>query len=358
MSILFRYFLRVYLANFLRVIMGLTLIVMLIDMVELSRRGASILDLTITDTAVLAGLRAPSFIQNTITFVALFATMMTLLALNKRQELVITRASGLSAWQFISPICVGSFVIGLFTILIFSPIAAAGLVQSKNQEIKIGLASPTDTNIVPWFREVNENGFVIIGAEQASAGGAFLGRPSFYFFDAANNFEKRIDAASAQLLDGNWTLSKTRIFKADGEIEQQESLVLAAATDAALMGQALTPPDTVAFFSLGKSIDSARSFGLPESPYLMRWHSLVALPALLVAMSLIAATVSLRFARFGHSSTAILGGVLAGFLLYVVRAMAEALGSAGVIAPVISAWLPVVAASFFGVTFLLHKEDG
>lgn len=90
----------------------------------------------------------------------------------------------------------------------------------------------------------------------------------------------------------------------------------------------------------------------------MRWHSLTALPALLVAMTLIAATVSLRFARFGHSSAAVLGGIVAGFLLYVVTAMAEALGGAGIIAPVISAWMPVIAASFFGVTFLLHKEDG
>jgi lipopolysaccharide export system permease protein len=358
MSILFRYFLRVYLGNFARVIIGLMLIVILIDMVELSRRGASILDLTLLDTAVLAALRAPSFLQNTVAFVALFATMMTLLTLNKRQELVITRASGLSAWQFISPICAGSFLIGLVAILAFNPLAAASLVEAKNQEIEIGLAAPTGVNTVPWFRQVSETGILIIGAEQASSGGAFLGRPSFYFFDAANSFQERVDAETATLVEGNWVLNKTQFFKANGETGRLEQFKTPASIDANLMGRALTPPETVSFFGLGESMESARAFGLPDSPYAMRWHSLVALPALLVAMTLIAATVSLKFARFGHSSTAILGGVLAGFLLYVVTAMAQALGSAGVIAPMISAWLPVIAASFFGVTFLLHREDG
>jgi lipopolysaccharide export system permease protein len=358
MSILFRYFMKIYLGNFLRVIIGLLLVVILIDMVELSRRTAAVIDVSLLDTAFLAALRAPSFLQNTVAFVALFATMLTLLALNKRHELVITRASGLSAWQFIAPICVGSFMIGVIAVTVFNPLAAATLVRATSQEITLGLTAPSGTNSVPWFRQVGEDGIVIIGAEQTSNGGMFLGRPSFYFFDANNNFVERVDAETASLVDGNWVLNKTRVFKNDAEIQQLEQFITPASVDAGLLGQALTPPDTVAFFDLGKSMDSARAFGLSDSPYAMRWHSLVALPALLVAMTLIAATVSLRFARFGHSSTAILGGILAGFLLYVVSAMAEALGGAGVIAPVISAWLPVIAASFFGVTFLLHREDG
>jgi lipopolysaccharide export system permease protein len=82
------------------------------------------------------------------------------------------------------------------------------------------------------------------------------------------------------------------------------------------------------------------------------------LPALLVAMALIAATVSMRFARMGQSATIILGGVLAGFLLYVVSVLVKAFGSAGIVPPVVAAWVPVLVAGFFGVTFLLYKEDG
>ena len=90
----------------------------------------------------------------------------------------------------------------------------------------------------------------------------------------------------------------------------------------------------------------------------MQYHSLIALPWLLVAMTLIAATVSMRFVRMGQSASMILGGILAGFLLYVVSVLVKAFGSAGIVPPVAAAWFPVVVAMFFGITFLLHKEDG
>ena len=49
---------------------------------------------------------------------------------------------------------------------------------------------------------------------------------------------------------------------------------------------------------------------------------------------------------------------LAGFLLYVVSVLVKAFGNAGIVPPVVAAWMPVVVAMFFGVTFLLYKEDG
>ena len=357
MTILFRYFLRVYLGNFVRVMLGLSVVTILIDMVELSRRLSSLVDFTIFDMAILAGLRAPSFLQTIVPFVVLFASMMTLLSLNKRHELVITRASGMSAWQFIAPLCLGNLMLGVIVIALFNPLAAASLAKAGEFQIKEGISAPSGGNTVPWFRQTTEDGAVIIGAEQASAGGSLLGRPSLYFFDPNDNPVMRVDAQTGQLIEGNWVLTSATIYR-DGKIESTASFSTPALIDRQLLGQALTPPDTISFFDLLKSIEVARAFGLPAAPYSMRWHSLVAIPALLVAMTLIAATVSLRFARFGHSSAAVLGGIVAGFLLYVVSEMAEALGGSGIVAPVISAWLPVISASFFGVTFLLHKEDG
>lgn len=358
MSTMFRYFLRVYLGNFVRVIMGLAVVVLMIDMVELAQRTASMVEFTILDMALLAALRAPSFLQTIVPFVVLFAAMMTLLNLNKRQELVITRASGMSAWQFIAPLCIGSFFIGIVTVGVFNPLSTAGLARSEDVQIELGLKAARDSEIVPWFRQVSEDGALIIGAERASSGGTRLGKPSLFFFDPSGAPVQRVDANSGALKDGNWVLTKARVYDSEGQFRDVAEFKTPAYVDVNLLGQALTPPKTIAFLQLPGSMESARAFGLPVAPYAMQWHSLIALPALLVAMTLIAATVSLRFARFGHSSSAILGGVLAGFLLYVATALAEALGSAGVIASIVAAWLPVVAASFFGVTFLLHREDG
>jgi lipopolysaccharide export system permease protein len=54
----------------------------------------------------------------------------------------------------------------------------------------------------------------------------------------------------------------------------------------------------------------------------------------------------------------ILGGVVAGFVLYVVSVLVRTFGASGAIPPVVAAWLPVVVAFALGITVLLHKEDG
>ena len=92
----------------------------------------------------------------------------------------------------------------------------------------------------------------------------------------------------------------------------------------------LARPETIPFFELPAKIEVARSFGLRANAFAMQFHSLVALPLLLVAMTLIAATVSMRFARMGQSATMILGGIVAGFLLYVVSVLVKAFGTCGI----------------------------
>ena len=90
----------------------------------------------------------------------------------------------------------------------------------------------------------------------------------------------------------------------------------------------------------------------------MRLYTLLAKPALFMAMTLVAATVAVRYSRLGQSGPAIIGGVAAGFVLYVATFLAQALGSNSVVPPVAAAWFPVVAAGLFGITVLLHQEDG
>lgn len=120
----------------------------------------------------------------------------------------------------------------------------------------------------------------------------------------------------------------------------------------------LATPDTIPFTQLRHKIEVARSFGYSANAFDMQYQSLLALPALLMAMTLIAATVSLKFVRFGQSGAMILGGVIAGFMLYVVSVLVKAFGNAGFVPPFVAAWVPVIIATFFGVSFLLHKEDG
>lgn len=54
----------------------------------------------------------------------------------------------------------------------------------------------------------------------------------------------------------------------------------------------------------------------------------------------------------------ILGGVSAGFVLYVVTEIARDLGSEGLVPAALAAWAPAVFATLMGSTVLLFREDG
>jgi lipopolysaccharide export system permease protein len=75
-------------------------------------------------------------------------------------------------------------------------------------------------------------------------------------------------------------------------------------------------------------------------------------------MVLLAAAVSLRFFRFGGVQKMVLGGVTAGFLLYVMSKVTEDMSKAELMHPVAAAWLPVLIGSVIGCVALLYQEDG
>jgi lipopolysaccharide export system permease protein len=75
-------------------------------------------------------------------------------------------------------------------------------------------------------------------------------------------------------------------------------------------------------------------------------------------MVFLAAAVSLRFFRFGGVHKMVLGGIMAGFLLYVGSKVIDDLSTAELLAPAVAAWLPVLAGSLTGLITLLYQEDG
>jgi lipopolysaccharide export system permease protein len=90
----------------------------------------------------------------------------------------------------------------------------------------------------------------------------------------------------------------------------------------------------------------------------LQYQKLITQPVLLVAMVLLASAVSLRFFRFGGVQKMVLGGVGAGFLVYVLSKVTEDLSKVGLLNAVAAAWFPVVVGGLTGLVVLLYQEDG
>ncbi|MEL6751948.1 MAG: LptF/LptG family permease, partial [Pseudomonadota bacterium] len=117
-------------------------------------------------------------------------------------------------------------------------------------------------------------------------------------------------------------------------------------------------PEDVSFWQLSKVAERASQSGKNPLPFVTQRNALLAQPALLAAMVLLAATMSLSLARFGVNWRAIAGGVVAGFVLYVVVRLVLTFGSNGLVPPAFAAWGPALVATLIASTIILHREDG
>ena len=358
--------LQVYIFNrlvrtFVWFVAGIGALALLVDFTELSNRTGSLPDYTIAAALGISAMRVPFILQVAIPFVMLFATMTTLIQLNRKYELVVARSAGVSAWQFLAPTWVAALAIGLFCVVVLNPVAATGYSLAQQSEGLWKGANPGGLfgESDPWLRQDREGGgSIIIGADRVAAENVTLFNAVFLEIGPDGTAGLRHDAERAVLSDGTWILTDVTTNGPARRPETRDRVTFATTLDESVIREALVPPEMVPFFALAGQIEAARSFGVPANPFRMQFHSLLSLPLLLVVMALIASTVSLRFVRFGQSAGMILGGIAAGFVLYVLTALAKSFGSAGAIPPVVAAWLPVLAGGLFGTAWLLHREDG
>lgn len=338
---------------------GIFLLVVLIDYIELTRRSAGVGNIPAWVVAMTSLYRVPQITERLLPFSVLVGAMMAYLNLSRRNELVIARAAGISAWQFVMPTVGVAFILGLFSATVYNPVAANLGEQAKRLEESIlGSRSGQESGSRFWVRQLSGDRQSILHAASSRQQGEALAGVTVFLFDQGGAFAERIEADTAKLELGHWSLNNVRIYTTTAPPQDLASYSLPTNLTGEQIRESLATPDTVSFWNLPVYIEMAERAGLIAVAYRFQYQSLLARPFLLVAMVLLAASVSLRFFRFGGVQRMILGGVGAGFLLYVLSKVTEDLSKAALMHPVIAAWSPAGVGGLTGIVALLFQEDG
>ncbi|HEV2509853.1 LPS export ABC transporter permease LptG [Bosea sp. (in: a-proteobacteria)] len=360
--LLFQTFGRYLTQRFLRAILSVFgtffFLIATLDFVELMRRAGDSPTATTPSIIQLALYRAPSVAEQIFPFAVLFGGMFALLNLSRKLELVVARSVGISAWQFLQPAALVAGLVGLVSIGIYNPIAAE--LKQRATALEVSLFAKTGQVVGKeiWIRQRGVDGQAIIRAAAALDGGTGLAQVAFFVFSPDGGFRERIEAKQAVLYRGYWELSEARVTSATEEPQTYQTYLVATTLEPDQVRQSFTPPDSVGFWSMPAVLDRTQKAGLDTTRYELRYESLKARPLLLIAMILVAASVSLRFFRFGGVTRLVVGGVAAGFMLYVATQLSEELGSSGIVNASVAAWLPAVVGTLLGALALLHQEDG
>jgi lipopolysaccharide export system permease protein len=360
--LLFTTFGRYLTQRFLRAILSVFgtffFLIATLDFVELMRRAGDSPTATTPSIIQLALYRAPSVAEQIFPFAVLFGGMFALLNLSRKLELVVARSVGISAWQFLQPAALVAGMVGLISIGVYNPIAAELKQRATALEVSLFAKTGQVVGREIWIRQRSVDGQAIIRAAAALQDGVGLAQVAFFTFSPDGGFSERIEAKQAVLYRGYWELSEARVTSATEEPQSYSTYLVATTLEPDQVRQSFTPPDSVGFWSMPTVLDRTQKAGLDTTRYELRYEALKARPLLLIAMILVAASVSLRFFRFGGVTRLVVGGVAAGFMLYVATQLSEELGSSGIVNASVAAWLPAVVGTLLGALALLHQEDG
>lgn len=339
-------------------------VILLIDFVETSRDIATRVDISPADAALFSLLKLPLLLQDTLPFIVLFGVLWTFFRLNRRSELIVMRASGVSVWSIMAPVVALALATGLAGSLLLNPLGAASNAQFEARRAALFENRPVDeiSGARVWLREVRDDQIVVIAAQGIDD--ARLINPVFRVYNPGSTgsgqpvLEQQIQASQARLSGGFWLLSDAVEYRPESTASELGDISLPTTIGQEALFERTRSVQGVSFWRLPDVIVSAREAGLSTRTYEIRWQSLLAQPLLLAAAALMAIAATLRLTRLGGAAGFALAGGMGGFLLYFLQRMLTGLGSAGSLDTVSAAWS---APALFALTALLYiavTEDG
>jgi lipopolysaccharide export system permease protein len=356
-----RYFAGRFVTSAVGVFLSIFVLLFLVDYIEMVRKASKLASAPPMIVAETALFQVPQLLEKMMPFCVLIGAMTCYLALSRRLELVVARAAGVSAWQFIAPSLASAILLGILATTLYNPVSANLRELSKRMEAELFGSAPgggiQDASGF-WINQVNSDGQVIMNALRSEQQGVLLTGLTLFRFDNQNQFKERIEAREATLEEGRWLIKSARRYSLDAPPVDQDSFTLPTSLTPSQVRNSFATPETVSFWQLPGYIRSSESSGFATAGYRLQYQKLLAQPFLLAAMVMLAAAVSLRFFRFGGVQKMVLSGVGAGFLLYVLSKVTEDLSKAELMHPIASAWLPVFVGGLTGFLALLYQEDG
>jgi lipopolysaccharide export system permease protein len=343
------------------VVLAFALLAFVIDTIELLRRAGDRESVGLGVVLRMAALHLPFLLQKMLPFAMLFGAMLGFMRLTRSQELVAARAVGVSVWQFLTPALAIALLIGGFTVTVFNPLSAAMFARYERLEqahLGVSTSQLTVAGGGLWLRQSEGGEEIVFHGREVRHNPLSVEPVTVFVFRDEVVYERRIDAASAELRPGHWLLHEAVVTGRDGTVARHGELLLPTDLSPDRIREGFPAPETVSFWDLPDYIDLMEAVGFSALEHRLHWHALLALPLLLCAMLLIGTTFSLRFVRRGGSGLLLAGGLVTGFSFYILSDIVFALGLSGRLPIALAAWTPAGIAVLLGLATLFHLEDG
>jgi len=288
----------------------------------------------------------------------LIAVIIMFSLMKKNNEIMALKACGIKLFDFMRPVFLLGFVLSLVlfvfseTVVPYASSRANGLwrvyVEKKSREGTYGRDHI-------WYRSKN----AIYWIARFDPGKKTMYGPTFYFFDPSFHLLKRMDGKVAVWKGHSWEVKNGITLTAEKgggyALTRFKKIYLKIPEKPKTFAQGERQPEEMGYWQLKRFAEKVQDEGYDASRYFVDLNIKLSFPFIVFIMVLLGAPIALLQNR-GGTPVAIATGVVACFCYLVVLGISRSLGLAGVLPPILSAWLANGIFFFLG-SFMVLKLD-
>ncbi len=355
MSRLARMLMRMVVARFLPILIGLSLFVLTLEVVAYAKEILALSDDGLTMIVRYIVARAPATMATFLPISLLLALLLSITELSYRNEITAFWSLGLSPLRVIGMLAPLALVIGVLHFAIVDRLVPAaapvlrawGIADYGEKKLKIGEADPI------WLRSGND----IMRAATANRDATRLSDVVIFRRDASGILVEQIYAEAASLGPEGWVLQNSVVYGRDTKPPKRSTQLSYKGTmRAAESGSRSGDPEEMTLGDLSYFIAND-GFGIrPAYVYQTWWHKRISLVFVSLVMVGLVIPLATKFRRGGGLGMLFALGVGMGFAFFILDGIALSIGELGVVFPWLAAWLPILVFSLVAL-YLLSKSE-
>ena len=348
---------RLFFTRSLAVLVGLTLVLMTLDLLGESGKILAVPGNGEAELWRYVSYRVPMLISRFLPFAVLLGTLIAFTGLNQHSEVVAMKAAGISAHQMLAPLVLASLFIagGLFAFneRVVVKANAAVTAWSDNEYKPLPPVSGIVSDV--WLLHGDD----LVEARQVGGSGSNYHAAGVSIYEREGGMLQRIIRADrAQPEGGAWRLTGVRIYDSGMNMVQRlPSMTALQGVQPQQLTLAKVDPDQLDFWTLKERVAQLKRAGRPYAEAEAGlWHKVTS-PLSTLLMPLLAATAAFGLARSGQVLLRACIGMALGFAYFVADNFSLAMGNVGAYPPLMAAWAPFVLFLLVGETVLIRSEE-
>ena len=303
-------------------------------------------------------LSAPITLFEIFPFIFLLSTQFLFYDLFKKDELNLLKANGLSNIKIIKILSYSSFLIGIFTVLIFYNIASKLKffytdIKNNYSEDKRYLAVVTDSGL--WLKdEVNEETLII---KANNINDDYLVEVIINIFDSNFNLKKTIQSDKKNISNNLWKIQDSDVTEKNITKKNSETIILQTNFDKEKINSLFSNISTLNLLELLNLKKDYENLGYSSNEIKIHLMSILSTPILYSLLTILSAIIMFNMSKNRSLFFHVIFGVLMSVIIYYMNFIFNSLGNNGKISAITSIFMPFLCISIIAIIGLVKVNE-